>query len=219
MVNEQVHVIDLPYAHHVLTKLRDKNTKRKEFRKYLTELGRIVGMEMSRVLDYKIVEVETPLNVYAKGIELTDMEKVLLIGILRAAIPFLNGILEVIPSARLGLISARRIEESNRGGKDFDVEVSYVKIPEIDSDTTVIIADPMFATGSTMLRIIPEIAKKGIPKKMIIASVIATRYAVNRLLEKYPKIYVFTVSIDKELNSKGFIVPGLGDAGDRAFDC
>jgi len=185
----------------------------------LTELGRIVGMEMSRVLDYKIVEVETPLNVYAKGIELTDLEKVLLIGILRAAIPFLNGILEVIPSARLGLISARRIEESNRGGKDFDVEVSYVKIPEIDSDTTVIIADPMFATGSTMLRIIPEIAKKGIPKKMIIASVIATRYAVNRLLEKYPKIYVFTVSIDKELNSKGFIVPGLGDAGDRAFDC
>jgi uracil phosphoribosyltransferase len=137
-----------------------------------------------------------------------------------------EGLIKIFPNARQGVISARRVEEKGLG-KDysFEIEITYYKIPLIKNNDIVIIADPMFATGSTMISVIEKILERGSPKKIFIVSAISTKIAIERLnrhlenrhRELIDKTYVFTVSIDPELNEKGFIVPGLGDAGDRAF--
>jgi len=132
--------------------------------------------------------------------------------------PFVEGMLKVFPAARMGVISARRVEEKGMSDdKRFEIEVRYIKLPRIASDDTVIIADPMFATGSTALRAIDIVKKHGSPKRIILATVISTRIAIERALRADPRVVIYTVAIDPELNDKGYIVPGLGDAGDRAF--
>lgn len=190
----------------------------------MVRLGRIIGLEMVKHMDTEKYYVETPLGVKAEGIRIPDMEKVIIINVLRAAMPLVEGLIKIFPSARQGVISARRVEEKGMGDNYvFDIEVSYIKIPKINSDDTLIIADPMFATGSTMLTILDKLIKIGEPKRIFIATVISTKIAIEKVANFakerniYNKIKIFTVSIDPEINEKGYIVPGLGDAGDRAF--
>ncbi len=190
----------------------------------MVRLGRIIGLEMVKHMDTEKYYVETPLGVKAEGIRIPDMEKVIIINVLRAAMPLVEGLIKIFPSARQGVISARRVEEKGMGDNYvFDIEVSYIKIPKINSDDTLIIADPMFATGSTMLTILDKLIKIGEPKRIFIATVISTKIAIEKVANFakerniYSKIKIFTVSIDPEINEKGYIVPGLGDAGDRAF--
>ncbi len=190
----------------------------------MVRLGRIIGLEMVKHMDTEKYYVETPLGVKAEGIRIPDMEKVIIINVLRAAMPLVEGLIKIFPSARQGVISARRVEEKGMGDNYvFDIEVSYIKIPKINSDDTLIIADPMFATGSTMLTILDKLIKIGEPKRIFIATVISTKIAIEKVADFakerniYNKIKIFTVSIDPEINEKGYIVPGLGDAGDRAF--
>ncbi len=216
-LRDRVHVIDHPYAQAILTTLRDRRTGQIDFRKGLVRLGRVIGLEMVKYLDGEVVEVETPLGVKAKGFVIKDMDYVVIITVLRAAMPLVEGLVKIFPKARQGVVSARRIEEGVTNGRSFEIELNYIKIPRIKSEDTVIIADPMLATGSTMLAIIPKILEYGKPKRLFIASVISTEYGIRRVLSKYPEAHVFTVAIDPELNSRGYIVPGLGDAGDRAF--
>jgi len=213
----KVHVIDHPYAQMVLTKIRDKDTGQIEFRKGLVKLGRILGFEIVKTFNTVEKEVETPLGVKAKGIEIPDTDNVVLITVLRAAMPLTEGLLKVFPNAKQGVISARRIEETCKGGLEFEIEINYMKIPSFKGNEITIVADPMLATGSTMLKIIDEIKKQGEPKRMIFAHVISTEYGIKRVLNSYNKAEIFTVAIDEKLNEHGFIVPGLGDAGDRAF--
>ncbi|GBC69878.1 Uracil phosphoribosyltransferase [archaeon HR01] len=214
---ERVHVIDHPYAQMVLTKIRDKSTGQIEFRKGLVKLGRLLGFEIARTLPVSRCYVVTPLNVEAEGVSIPDIDHVVLVTVLRAAMPLTEGLLKVFPTARQGVVSARRIEETYRGGLEFDIEFTYVRIPPINENEIVIVADPMLATGSTLLRVAQEIQSIGTPKRLIFATVISTRQAIERLLGKYPSAEIFTVAIDRELDSRGYIVPGLGDAGDRAF--
>ena len=190
----------------------------------MVRLGRIIGLEMVKHMGTEKYYVETPLGVKAEGIRIPDMEKVIIINVLRAAMPLVEGLIKIFPSARQGVISARRVEEKGMGDNYvFDIEVSYIKIPKINSDDTLIIADPMFATGSTMLTILDKLIKIGEPKRIFIATVISTKIAIEKVANFakerniYSKIKIFTVSIDPEINEKGYIVPGLGDAGDRAF--
>lgn len=206
-----VRIIDHVYAQHLLTKLRDKSTKGIEFRKGLVRLGRIVGYELVKTFPTRQVEVETPLG-KATGVEIVGLDKVVIVQILRAAMPFVEGLLKAFPQARLGVVAARRREE----GGAISVEVFYSKVPQIEGDV-VIVADPMLATGGTMIKAIEEVYKAGNPQRLIVASVIATPIGVDNVLSKYPHAEIYTVAIDPALNDRAFIVPGLGDAGDRAF--
>ncbi len=218
-LSEGIYLINNPYAQNLLTIARDKNTPYHTFRKVLEELGFIVGVEISHSLPAYDVKVETPLGAKAKGLRLIDDEKIVLIAIMRASLPFVWGILRAYPRARLGVVVARRIEESKRvdeKGMLFDVEISYQKLPIIDSGDIVVIADPMVATGSTISRILWDVKARK-PLKVIVASVITTMHAINRIKSVYPETIFYTLSVDNELNENGFIVPGLGDAGDRGF--
>ncbi len=217
--NSKVKIVDHPLALAVLTKLRDRRTKQIEFRKGLVKLGRLIGYWITMDFEKKEIEVETPLGVSAKGVYLPEMNRIVIVQILRASMPFVEGLIKVFPNARMGVVSARRVEEKGMTpDKKFDIEIKYVKIPRINSDDILIVADPMFATGSTAVATIDRVLKEnGKPKKTILATVISTNIAIKRVLDAFPETLIYTVSIDPELNDKGYIVPGLGDAGDRAF--
>ncbi|ACB39606.1 uracil phosphoribosyltransferase [Pyrobaculum neutrophilum] len=206
-----VKVIDHVYAQYILTQLRNRHTSGTDFRKGLVRLGRIVGYEIVKTFPTREVEVETPLG-KAIGIDIVGLDRVVIVQILRAAMPFVEGLLKAFPQARLGVVAARRREE----GGSVDVEIFYSKIPHIDGDS-VLVADPMLATGITMSKAIEEVYRAGRPGRLIVVSVIATPVGIERVLSKYPEAEVFVVAIDPGLNDKAFIVPGLGDAGDRAF--
>ena len=214
--DERITVFDHPLAQAVLTQLRDKNTPQIEFRKGLVKLGRLIGYELIKTMQFEDVEVETPLGVKARGIKISDMEHVVIINVLRAATPLVEGLLKALPDARQGVVGIRRIEEKP-GIENISVQKFYTKIPPINKNDTIIIADPMLATGSTILAVIPEVLNAGTPKRLIIVSVISTEYGISRILKAYPQVEVVTVAIDPKLNDHGYILPGLGDAGDRAF--
>lgn len=211
-------IIDHPLAQDILTTLRDKNTKQIEFRKGLVRLGRLIGYEIIKSFETYSIEVETPLGVKARGVRIKDLDKVIIVQILRAAMPMVEGLLKAFPAARIGVISARRVENTHKPGSlEFQVDVGYYRIPEIRSDDTLIVVDPMLATGSTILTALDVIYRHGKPKRTITVHVIGTKYAIDRVLARYPDIDIYLVAIDPSLNEEGFIVPGLGDAGDRAY--
>lgn len=207
-----------PLELHILTQLRNKNTDQINFRKGLVRLGRLIGYAVANTLDYEIIDVETPLGVKTKGVKISDLENVIIINILRAATPLVEGLLKAFPAARQGVVTAKRREiEEKEPPKEMEVDIFYEKIPYIrESIDNVIIADPMIATASTMIKVIDKVIKNK-PKRVYIASIITSQYGLKRIFELYPDIYLFTISIDPELNTKGYILPGLGDAGDRSF--
>ncbi|MEJ2774407.1 uracil phosphoribosyltransferase [Stygiolobus sp. CP850M] len=211
-------LLSKPVTLHFLTQLRSKTTDQINFRKTMVRLGRIIGYELLNTLDYETVEVETPLGTKARGIRIYDLENIVIINVLRAATPLVEGLLKALPTARLGVIAASRKEKEVKEEfpEEMEVEIFYSKIPNITSKDNVIIADPMIATASTMKKII-SIIKNYSPKRIYIVSVIISEYGVRKLLAEFPDIYLFTISIDPELDNRGYIIPGLGDAGDRAF--
>jgi len=210
-------VVDHPFAQQELTKIRNKNTNQIQFRKGLVRLGRICGYELMKILDKQEIEVETPLE-KCKGIKIVDEERIVIINILRAAFPLVEGLLKAFPLAKQGVISAKRIESRKNNELEFDIEVNYVKIPDLTENDVVIIADPMLASGSTLMKVIEHINKKGrIHKKTIALSVISSEYAIKKMTSAFPNITFVTVAIDPKMNEKGYILPGLGDAGDRSF--
>ena len=216
---EKVHILENPYISEKLTILRDKNTPYHVFRSVLEELGFILGVEISNSLPVSEKKIITPLNVEVKGISIMNRDKIILIPILRASIPLAWGILKAYPEAKMGLIVARRIEESIRTdekGIYFDIELSYKKLPRIDNKSIVVIIDPMIATGSTIIRVLDEILVYN-PSKIIVVGIIATPYAIDRILSKAENIEFYLLAVDEKLDEKGYIVPGLGDAGDRVF--
>jgi uracil phosphoribosyltransferase len=224
LTQDLVVVIDHPFAKAILTMLRDKRTDQISFRKGLVRLGRIMGIEMIKYLDVEKAYVETPLGVVAEGVRIPDMDYIAIISILRAAMPMVEGLIKIFPSARQGIVSARRVEEKGMSpGYEFEVEIHYTKIPKIYERDTVIVVDPMFATGSTMVAVADRVIRESKPKRLFFATVISTPIAIERL-RKYldskgliSRSKLFTIAIDPEVNEKGYIVPGLGDAGDRAF--
>ncbi len=203
--------INNPFIREILTNIRDKETGEIEFRKGLVKIGRYMGYEITKSMDYEEKMVETPVD-WANGIEMTDRDNVVLISVLRAAIPYVEGLVKVFEKARMGIISASR-----GPAPDFDVEIQYAKLPNITPKDTVIIADPMLATGSTLSKVLEFVNNSGNPKRKIITCVNSADKGLNELLKMDSDIEVYTAAHDKKLNDHGYIVPGLGDAGDRAF--
>ena len=206
---EQVHVVENPLAKHYLTILRDKNTPSHVFREYLRKIGFILGYEVAKYLRWSSVFVETPL---ARANGLKPGKPVMIIGILGASIPLVYGLWDAMPWAGLGLVAARRIES----GEELDVEIYYQRLPSDLSNYTVVVGDPMLATGKTMAKTIELLRARG-GRDVIVATVIASKHGVEYIRRRYKDVPIIVVEIDPFLNDKYFIVPGLGDAGDRGL--
>jgi uracil phosphoribosyltransferase len=210
-------LLDRPLARHILAQLRSKDTDQISFRKSMVRLGRLIGYEIADDLGYIEIDLETPVA-KAKGISLVGLERITIVNVLRAATPLVEGLLKAFPSAKQGVVVAKRREhESVSPPETMDVDVYYSKLPAIGKEDTVIVADPMLATGSTLLKVLGLVSSSGSPKSLYVACIIASVYGVKRVLSSGYNAKVIAVEVDPELNNKGYIVPGLGDAGDRAF--
>jgi uracil phosphoribosyltransferase len=195
-----------------LTLARDKRMNQVAFRKAIFRLGRLLAHEFLRTFETEEFPIETPLG-RTTGYRIKGNDKIEIIMVLRASIPFVEGMYKELPKAKTGVISAWRGKAPK-----FSIEVKYAKIPDIHPDDVVIIADPMLATGHTLVEVAKAVMEKGKPKRLVFFSVIATKQGIQYVSKAYPKAEFYTCAIDPTLDEHGYIVPGLGDAGDRAFD-
>jgi uracil phosphoribosyltransferase len=210
-VKPRVTIMDHPMVMEQLSLVRDKRTNQVAFRKAIYRLGRFMAYEFLRTLEIQEFTVETPLGP-AKGGRVKGNDRIVIILVLRAAIPFVEGMYKNFPMARTGVISAWR-----GNPPDFPIEVSYAKIPKVGPDDVVVIADPMLATGHTLREVARSVVKKGRPKRLVFFSVISTKQGIDHVAKGFPRAEFYTCAIDPALNDHGYIVPGLGDAGDRSF--
>lgn len=197
-----------------MMELRDVNVQDDmlRFRRNLERIGEIMAFEISRTLGYKTVETPTPLGV-AKCDVIDD--QVVLATIFRAGIPFHQGFLNYFDHAENAFVSAYRKYKEK---ESFDVFIEYLASPRLDGKT-LIIADPMLATGASMELSYKALLTKGEPKHIHVASVIASRHAIDYIKSKFPasKTTIWVGAVDDEINAHSYIVPGLGDAGDLAY--
>ena len=199
-------------ANKFIAELRDVNVQkdRLRFRKNLERMGEVIAYEISKTLDYKSIEVETPL-----GIAHTEIhsDKIVLATVLRAGLPIHQGFLNFFDDAQNAFISAYRMHHKDGS---FEVNLEYLSCPDLD-DSTLIICDAMLATGASMSLALKAILDHGNPKKIHIAAAIAATNGVNYIKRLFPKATIWLGAVDDELTARSFIVPGLGDAGDLAF--
>ncbi len=211
MPKPKVTVVDHPMVMESLALARNRETNQVAFRKAIYRLGRYMAYEFLRTMETKSVEVETPMG-RARGRKVSGFDKVVIILVLRAAIPFVEGMYKNFPLARTGVISAWRGK-----GPKFEIEVQYAKTPTIRKDDVVVIADPMLATGHTLLEVAKRVMASGKPKRLAFFSVIATKQGIDYVAKAFPAAEFYTCAIDPILDDHGYIIPGLGDAGDRSF--
>ncbi len=202
---------DSPFIMEILSELRNERTGPIAFRKGLVKLGRYMAYELTKTMATEKVIVKTPLE-ETEGILVKDRRNIVIITVLRAAIPLMEGLIKVLEHARVGVISASRGKAPK-----FEIEMKYVKVPQVRPEDTVIIADPMIATGSTLMKVLSEVKRYGKAKRYVVVGVLAAPDGIRRIKETHPDVEVFVAAVDRELNEKGYILPGLGDAGDRAF--
>lgn len=203
-----VHVFDHPLIQHKLTYIRDVNTGTKEFRELVDEVATLMAYEITRDLQLQEIEIETPIGP-AKSSVIAG-KKLGIIPILRAGLGMVEGILELIPAARVGHVGLYRDPETLK-----PVEY-YVKLPNDVADRRLIVVDPMLATGGSAVEAINSIKKRG-AKNITFMCLVAAPEGVEVLTEAHPDVDVYIAAMDEKLNEDGYIVPGLGDAGDRLF--
>ena len=215
---DDAHLITHALAKDTLSRLRDAETEQVAFRKGLVKLGRICGYEIiDGAMETEYVPVTTPLQ-ETTGERVKGLDDVVIINVLRAATPFVEGLLKAFPRAKQGIISAGRDEEAGMTDGEFPITIDYVKLPEISPDDTVIVADPMLATGSTMCAVLDHVLGEAADfEDLFVLSAVSAPDGLVRVSEQVPEADLLTVAIDDRLDDDGFIVPGLGDAGDRAF--
>lgn len=207
-MENQVFVMDHPLIQHKISFLRDKDTGVKEFREIISEIATLMCYEATRDLPLKEVDVETPTTV-AKT-KILAGKKMVFIPILRAGIGMVSGVTTLIPTAKIGHIGLYRDPETLK-----PVEY-YSKLPKDINERDVIVLDPMLATGGTAVDAI-NIIKKNNPKSIKFMCIIASPEGVKALTETHPDVLVYCAALDEKLNEHCYIVPGLGDAGDRIF--
>lgn len=201
--------INNPLVKNYLTIVRDKFTTDHDFRNGVDKLSLILAYELSRELTTRSKNIQTPLAKF-KGNEIK--EEIVLVPVLRAGLGLLSGFLELFPKAKVGHIGVFRNEETLKPVH------YYFKCPPINpkKKRTVFILDPMLATGGSLVHSITELHKRGM-KKIVVASLVAAPEGLKKVMNKFKRIKIYTCAIDSGLNDKGYIVPGLGDAGDRMF--
>ncbi len=205
---EDVTVVTHPLVQHKLTLMRDKETSTSKFRMLLREISTLLAYEVCRDFPTTLVDVETPIG-HTKA-PMLDGKKLVLISILRAGNGLLDGMLDLIPSARVGHIGLYRDHQTLQ-----PVEY-YFKVPDQMSERDVIIVDPMLATGNSSAAAVTRIKQTG-PRSIKFMCLLTVPEGLRVFHEAHPDVPVYTASIDEKLNEKSYIVPGLGDAGDRMF--
>lgn len=207
---EKFHVLEHPLIEHKLTILRDKNTGTKDFRETVNELARLLAYEVSRDLPLEDVEIETPIMKTTQ--KSLAGKKVVVVPILRAGLGMVDGILDLIPAARVGHVGLYRDEETMQ-----PVEY-FVKMPNNLEDRHMYIVDPMLATGGSAIAAIDSVLERGAKIENIkFICLVAAPEGVKALKEAHPEVEIYTAALDEKLNEDAYIIPGLGDAGDRLY--
>lgn len=203
-----VTILDHPLIQHKVSMLRDKNTTTKDFRELVTEIAMLMGYEATRDLPLEQVNIETPIA--TAKVNMLAGKKVGIVPILRAGIGMVDGILRLVPFAKVGHIGLFRNEET------LEPVEYYCKFPQDVEERDLIILDPMLATGGSASAAI-KLAKKRNVKSIKLMCIIAAPEGIERITKDHPDVHIYCASLDEKLNENGYIVPGLGDAGDRIF--
>lgn len=204
----QVFINTHPLVQHKITLLRDKNTGTNEFRKLVGEIGMLMGYEALADLPTEEITVETPIEKCSSPV--IAGRKLAVVPILRAGLGMVDGILSLVPSAKVGHIGMYRDPETH-----LPVEY-YCKLPQPIEERVIVVTDPMLATGGSAADAIDQIKKKG-GKKIKFMCIIAAPEGLQFLQEKHPDVQIYVGHLDRQLNENAYIMPGLGDAGDRIF--
>jgi uracil phosphoribosyltransferase len=207
-MDKHLTIVDHPLVQHKLTLMREKSTSTASFRQLLREISQFLAYEATRGIALTHKEIETPLT--TMNAPTVDGKKLALISILRAGNGLLDGVLELVPQARVGFVGLYRDEETLEPVK------YYFKVPQALNDRLTIVVDPMLATGNSSVAAI-DMIKEGGAKNILFMCLLAAPEGVARMKQAHPDVPIVTAAIDDHLNEKGYIVPGLGDAGDRMF--
>ncbi|MDQ0269264.1 uracil phosphoribosyltransferase [Cytobacillus purgationiresistens] len=204
----KVYVFDHPLIQHKLTYIREKNTGTKEFRELVDEVATLMAFEITRDMSLEDIEIETPVQMTTSKV--LSGKKMGIVPILRAGIGMVDGILKLIPAAKVGHVGLYRDPATLK-----PVEY-YAKFPGDIEERDFIVVDPMLATGGSAIEAINSLKKRG-GKSIKFMCLIAAPEGVEALKEAHPDVDIYIAALDEKLNEKGYIIPGLGDAGDRLF--
>ena len=208
MQSNNVHVIDHPLVQHKLSLMRNKEASTNTFRRLLNELSMLMAYEVTRDVPMQEVELETPME--TARVKVIDGKKLVFVSILRAGTGILDGMLSVVPGARVGHIGLYR------DPKTLTAVEYYFKMPEKMSERDIIVVDPMLATGNSAIAAVERL-KELAPKSIKFVCLLTCPEGVAAMQKAHPDVPIYTAAIDRELDEHGYILPGLGDAGDRMF--
>ncbi len=204
----QLHVIDHPMIQHKLTIMREKNTGSKDFRELLKEISLLMGYEVTRELPLTEVEIETP--ICKTTAHKVSGRKLAIVPILRAGMGMVDGLLTLVPVAKVGHIGLYRNEETHKP------VVYYCKLPEDINQRMVVVTDPMLATGGSSCDALTMLKQRGCSNIRLMCLVAAPE-GIAKVQKEHPDVDIYVAAVDDHLNENAYIVPGLGDAGDRIF--
>jgi uracil phosphoribosyltransferase len=200
-----VTVVDHPLVQHKLTLMRDKTRSTKGFRQLLNEIGMLLAYEVTRDLELEMIDIETPMKA-----PVLAGKKLVLAPILRAGVGFLDGMLTLVPSARVAHVGLYR------DPKTLVAVEYYFKAPEDMADRVVLVLDPMLATANSAIAAVDRLKEAG-AKSIRFVCLLAAPEGIEKFHGHHPEVHIWTAAVDSHLNEHGYIIPGLGDAGDRMF--
>ena len=203
-----VHLIDHPLVQHKLSLMRQKDLSTNSFRRLLKELAMLMTYEVTRDMPTQPIEIETPLETMTG--QVIDGKKLVFVSFLRAGIGILDGMLDIVPGARVGHIGLYR------DPRTLTAVEYYFKLPADMAERDVIVVDPMLATGNSAIAAVDRIKEVG-PRSIKFVCLLAAPEGVAALQAAHPDVPIYTAAVDRQLNEHGYILPGLGDAGDRIF--
>jgi uracil phosphoribosyltransferase len=203
-----VTVVDHPLVQHKLTLMRDKTRSTKGFRQLLNEIGMLLAYEVTRDLELEMIDIETPME--AMKAPVLAGKKLVLAPILRAGVGFLDGMLTLVPSARVAHVGLYR------DPKTLVAVEYYFKAPEDMADRVVLVLDPMLATANSAIAAVDRLKEAG-AKSIRFVCLLAAPEGIEKFHGQHPEVHIWTAAVDSHLNDHGYIIPGLGDAGDRMF--
>ena len=208
MPDPVVHLVSHPLVQHKLTLLRQKDRSTSSFRRLLHEISMLMAYEVTREMPTQLIDIETPLEAMRSPV--IDGKKTVFVVIMRAGSGFLDGMLEVVPGARVGHVGLYR-DPRTLGAVEY-----YFKMPQAMHERDAIVLDPMLATGNSAVAAVERLKETG-PRSIRFVCLLAAPEGLARFHARHPEVPVYTAAIDRQLNDHGYIVPGLGDAGDRIF--
>ena len=207
-MENKVHILDHPLIRHKLAIIRNKDTDTKQFREIIKEIATLMAYESFKDVPTQEIEVETPLEKVTQTV--VKENSIAIVPILRAGLGMVDGIISLFPAAKIGHIGLYRDEET------LEPHEYYCKLPANIEDKVVMVVDPMLATGGSAVDAITMLKKRGC-KRIKLLSIIAAPEGVDKVVKAHPDVDIFISTLDRCLNEHGYILPGLGDAGDRIF--